>query len=175
MGFIYLITNTVNDKCYVGQTSQTPERRLIEHLSKATRGSTGCRHLYNAIRKYGSDSFRVVQIAKAQSQEDLDRLEILWIAILNSTDKSVGYNITSGGNVEAFTEESRLRMREAQKKRHANSPPSEETKRKIKAAAIGRPGPNKGIPRSDEVKRKIRETKKRNKNARALSYILSTL
>src|SRR5271166_5273137 len=142
MSFVYLITNTVNDKCYVGQTTQTPERRLIEHLSKAMRGSTGCRHLYNAIRKYGSSVFQVFQIAEARSQEDLDALEILWIAILNSTDKSVGYNITSGGNVEAFTEESRLRMSEAQKKRHAKNPPSEETKRKIREAAVGRPGPN---------------------------------
>lgn len=35
---------------------------------------------------------------------------------------------------------------------------SEETKAKLSAAKIGKPGPNKGIPKTDEQKRKISET-----------------
>jgi hypothetical protein len=32
--FIYLVTNLVNKKRYVGQTSRTVERRFIEHIRK---------------------------------------------------------------------------------------------------------------------------------------------
>ena len=43
---------------------------------------------------------------------------------------------------------------------------SEETKDKIRLTKIGKEGPKKGIPRTDEVKKKISDTKRLNKLAK---------
>ena len=55
MGFIYKITNKVNNKVYIGQTNRNLEIRWREHKSRA-----GCHytsHLYGAMDKYGTDNF----------------------------------------------------------------------------------------------------------------------
>ena len=35
MGYIYKITNTINNKIYIGQTSKTIQERFSVHISKA--------------------------------------------------------------------------------------------------------------------------------------------
>ena len=51
-GIIYKITNIINNKVYIGQTVNTLKNRWCKHCH-----SNGCRMLYNAILKYGKDSF----------------------------------------------------------------------------------------------------------------------
>ncbi len=94
MGIIYLITNLVDGKYYVGQTSQMLRRRLNFHFCKA---STGCPILHRAIKKYGKKNFVVEILAETPDADELDRLEVLWIAISNSTSRKVGYNLLPGG------------------------------------------------------------------------------
>jgi hypothetical protein len=68
-GRIYLITNTVNGKVYVGKTIGELRRRWSQHIKVAKKGSPT--HFSNAIRKYRSrlggykflKPFRVVVIA----------------------------------------------------------------------------------------------------------------
>ncbi|MCK4454676.1 GIY-YIG nuclease family protein, partial [Candidatus Parcubacteria bacterium] len=53
---IYIATNRVNGKQYVGQTTLTLERRKRTHIWKSLVG--GCSgYFYNAIRKYGQKNF----------------------------------------------------------------------------------------------------------------------
>ena len=53
MGFIYKITNNINDKVYVGQTAGTLEERFKQHKKKINSEDRKTYPLYNAMRKYG--------------------------------------------------------------------------------------------------------------------------
>jgi hypothetical protein len=54
---IYMITNIVNNKKYIGQTISSIEHRWDQHTSNARRYTNKCRYLENAIRKYGEHNF----------------------------------------------------------------------------------------------------------------------
>lgn len=92
MGFIYLITNNVNNKKYVGQTIGSIQERWNQHL-RATR-EKGSRHLYDAIKKYGYQSFSIQKIEEVPN-EQLNERECFWISYYDSFKN--GYNMTSGG------------------------------------------------------------------------------
>ena len=91
---IYLITNDVNDKVYVGQTTKSLEERIKNHRNSMVSGGTT--HLYNAMRKYGWDKFHFHTIAYADDQETLNELEEYFIKKYDSTNHRIGYNILPG-------------------------------------------------------------------------------
>jgi group I intron endonuclease len=92
---IYLVTNTVNGKRYVGQTVKPLHKRWLDHIRKSRLIATRMA-LHSAIRKYGSDSFTIQEIAKGTSLEDLNRLEIEYIRSLKTLAPN-GYNLSQGG------------------------------------------------------------------------------
>lgn len=92
---IYLLVNLINGKIYVGQTSVGVNARWRQHLYSAD--CQDPKPLYRAIRKYGKDNFKISVVETPVFREDLDHLETEWITKLNSTDPSVGYNLTTGG------------------------------------------------------------------------------
>lgn len=89
-GVIYLISNLVNGKKYVGQTTRTVEERFKEHA--AADSAIG-----KAIQKYGVENFRYGVIVTCYSKEELDAQEIHYIAALKSKVPT-GYNLTDGGD-----------------------------------------------------------------------------
>lgn len=91
MGYIYKIWNEVNDKLYIGQTSQKPQARWVGHKSDSKNGTT---HLYNAMRKYGIEKFHMSVIEEV-SDEQLDEREEYWIHHYDTYKN--GYNLTLGG------------------------------------------------------------------------------
>lgn len=88
--FIYKITNTINEKSYIGKTTKSIESRFKQHMHNSKNGNT---YLYKAIRKYGKDKFKIELIETVENDNNLlnDR-EIHWIKILNPE-----YNMTKGG------------------------------------------------------------------------------
>jgi len=95
-GIIYLITNNINGKGYVGQTIQTIEARWRGHISNARKNSESVIH--KSMRKYGTDNFVIEEICKAFNQEELDIQEQYWIFELNTHfNNGKGYNMTWGG------------------------------------------------------------------------------
>ena len=97
IGYIYKITNLINNKCYIGQTTKSIEERWNRHKQDAFRKE---RHsydypLYRAIRKYGIENFKIEQIEKSLIS-DLNNKEIYWINFYNSYHN--GYNQTLGGD-----------------------------------------------------------------------------
>jgi group I intron endonuclease len=93
-GIIYLVTNTVNGKRYVGQTVSKLTSRWATHKRCAQRGSTFA--LHSAIRKYGATAFTIEVVAESL-EPFLDHLETVFIKLYNT--KSVyGYNMTDGGD-----------------------------------------------------------------------------
>lgn len=89
---IYLLTNTVNGKQYVGQTSRGLEERWRDHCSKA-RGVSNYM-LHNAIRKYGPDVF-TREILEHTTVDKINDRETYWIAEIKTHQS--GYNMTEGG------------------------------------------------------------------------------
>lgn len=94
---IYLITNQVNKKVYIGQ-SQNIELRWKAHRNRPFNPNSVDyeKPLYRAIRKYGLDNF-TFQILEECEIKELNNREMYWIEFYHSTDKEKGYNLIKGG------------------------------------------------------------------------------
>ena len=57
-GVIYKITNKINGKSYIGQTTQGFDKRYGYNLKRSTKN----RHLKSAINKYGIDNFDICKV-----------------------------------------------------------------------------------------------------------------
>lgn len=91
---IYKITNKVNGKIYIGQTTKTLEKRKSQHLTRAKQGVQT--HLCQAIRKYGEKNFNFEVICRVFDKTVLNDLEIYFISYYDSIHN--GYNMVDGGN-----------------------------------------------------------------------------
>lgn len=118
---VYLVTNKTNGKQYVGQTVYSVEHRWRQHIRWGTLVNPKSRfgYLHKAIHKYTPEQFDVEVIHTCESKEELDFVEIFYIALLKSKAPN-GYNLTIGG--EGTT----------------GRQCSEETKDRIRNKAIGR-------------------------------------
>jgi group I intron endonuclease len=92
---VYLVTNRINGKKYVGITANTVRRRWWRHCYDAKRGSL--RLLHRAIRKYGAEVFEVQELMSGLSRHDAGREEGRLIGDLGSHGTVAGYNSTMGG------------------------------------------------------------------------------
>lgn len=92
MAVIYKITNTINNKSYVGFTTQEPEKRINEHLELKSR----CPRLVSAVKKYGKEHFSYEILHAGEDLELLNYWENFYILQYN-TLHPMGYNLTLGG------------------------------------------------------------------------------
>ena len=94
LGKIYLITNTINSKVYIGQTIQTLNKRFNGHCCYSKSDRSINMYIKRAIHKYGRDKFHIHLIEECPI-EDLNSREKYWINYYDSYNK--GYNLTLGG------------------------------------------------------------------------------
>lgn len=172
---IYLITNLLNHKKYVGITKFSIEERFLQHTKKGFL-------LTEAVQKYGKQKFSIELIEEVESAERAYELEIFYIKKYNTKAPS-GYNLTDGGDgifgwqpTDEYRQECSERTRQLHKnqkigmygKNHTKETIqkmseslkgnqnclgrilSEETKLKISSS-------HKGKSLSDETKKKISE------------------
>lgn len=92
---VYKITNTVNDRVYIGITSGSLQKRWREHRCAANKLSD--KPLYRAMRSHGIEKFLIEEIYAASSKEDMRKAEIKYIAEYKSHCKERGYNLTDHG------------------------------------------------------------------------------
>lgn len=92
-GVIYLVTNTVTGKVYVGQTIGTLANRWKGHCNagKSSR-------LWLSIQTHGRHAFTIEKIAEAFTKSELDDLECMYIAQYRATESDFGYNFARGGS-----------------------------------------------------------------------------
>lgn len=91
---IYIIRNTVNDKCYIGQ-SNNYKYRFRKHCEAARRNNHKYKsYLYNAMNTIGIENF-YVELLEA-NVEDYNEKEIYYINKYNTTRPN-GYNLAKGG------------------------------------------------------------------------------
>ena len=99
MGFIYVITNKINKKQYVGQTCQSIHRRWQMHQHDARYKQNQTRPICRALNKYGVDNFIINKLEECD-EKDLNEREQYWIQKLDTYNN--GYNATLGGDSRRY-------------------------------------------------------------------------
>ena len=142
---IYKITNTINEKLYIGQTWNTLEYRFKQHWYKKKNISK----IHNSITKYGRNNFQIELLAETDNQQDADCYEKYFIANLETIE--YGYNISEGGSRGRrgrHSDETKKKIGAASKLRI----PSDETRQKMSISRTGKIA-------SDDTKKKMSESK----------------
>lgn len=143
---IYIITNTVNAKQYVGIAADL-ERRWKRHRN-ANEGQL----IHKAIKKYGLDAFVFTHIADAFDAESAKMIERLLIAERN-TKMPHGYNMTDGGDGTMGmlkTEEHKQKLKDSNKKAYENPELRAKIGAAISKAKAGKPNGQKNLPKSEK-------------------------
>lgn len=165
MAIIYKTTNLINGKIYIGQ-----------HYTDFNDGYLGSGTLIlKAISKYGKENF-TREILESCDSLIVNEREIYWIAVLNSRNQEIGYNLEPGGNKppvqtnahlwmtgRCVSNKTRQKLRESKLGTH----PSEETLQKMRENRLGSHHSNetkikiglanKGMRRSEEINEKNRQ------------------
>lgn len=144
-GFIYLTTNKINGKKYIGMCKNTHREGYL--------GSG--KLLKEAIKKYGKQNFERTILQECETFESLSNAEECWIKHYNAIEDDSFYNLTSGGfggNSDylkeywsSFTKKERQQCRKWSKRNMtgSNNPMfgkkhNDETKRKIGSKSVNR-------------------------------------
>jgi group I intron endonuclease len=114
---IYKITNKINSKVYIGQTTKTLRERKNLYYNEY-KWSKNPRVIIQAMRKYSFENFDFEIVEdNIQSKELLDERERYYILeVYHSLVKDSGYNVEQGGNGKGkHTEETKKKISDAQK------------------------------------------------------------
>lgn len=151
-GVIYLITNLMNNKRYVGQTTKNP---LIyyrhRHLRSAERN--GSHPLHRAIRKHGTEnfSFEIIFVAFDKSSLDLSEMDLIqtYDCIFPN-----GYNFKKGGTDTTWHPVSRKKLSKSRSEKFLD--PEFKKKHSIAVRAAMATSESKAI-RSDTTRRAMND------------------
>lgn len=91
-GCVYLITNLINGKRYIGQTTIGIEKRFKAHYSDSKSSRSNKMAITNAIKKHGKENFTIKEIAISYNQEQLNFSEEFYIKSFNTLSPN-GYNL----------------------------------------------------------------------------------
>lgn len=150
---VYMHTNKINGKKYIGQTCKKPSKRWGLNGEKYRT----CPHFYNAIYKYGWENFEHEILFDGLTVDEANEKEKELIEFYKSADDRFGYNIRFGGKNAEMPESIKKKIGDANRgKRH-----SEQTREKISQALVGKflgeNHPNFGKHISEEQKQKLRD------------------
>ena len=134
MHYIYLITNSVNGKVYIGQTNDLNVRWKSHKRAALMPESPDKMVISRAITKHGVSNFTFKELDVCETQDQVNILEDQYIEKYDSTNPEKGYNVKRGG---------------------FNAPIPEAIRKKISESSMGKPGTNKGKHFDDDWKRNL--------------------
>ena len=113
--FIYKTTCLVTGLIYIGRhiTTDLDDGYIGCGVYRQSDVDSPCSYFQNAVRKYKYENFKR-EILEFCKKEQLDDREQFWIRYLDSTNISIGFNMTKGGVgfCGHHSEESKNKMRE---------------------------------------------------------------
>jgi group I intron endonuclease len=128
MAQVYIITNKLNNKQYIGVTNNSLEERWKSHLYDNN-------VISQAIKKYGKENFSIEAIHQCNTMDEAYVLEPKFI-VEHNTKYPNGYNISSGGKGSQIgkrkptPEHVKQKISESIKKNHWWNSASEDQKEK---------------------------------------------
>lgn len=131
MAYIYKITNKLNGKIYVG-------KRVKENAADIENYYGSGIAIKAAIEKYGKENFTkdiLEWVPVTENCKELCDREKFWIKTLQANVPNIGYNLTAGGDGSCSPEAAR---KGAETRKRNGYKHSEETKQKMREAALGR-------------------------------------
>lgn len=137
---IYLITNNIDGKRYIGKTQKTMEDRWYQHCKNAEYGINT--YLYNAIRKHGKDNFTVEFLCNGLNDEEILMIET----------HAPEYNMTRGGDGGNTSNSPNYKKYLLRKDMSGTNNPN--------YGKRGKDSPNFGRKNTEEVKQKYRDAYK---------------
>lgn len=108
---VYIHTNIINNKKYIGMTGQRPESRWGNNGYKYKESP----YFYNAIQKYGWDNFKHEIIMDNLTRQEACDLEKELIKKLNTMDEANGYNLKEGGDCAKLSDRAKKKLSESRK------------------------------------------------------------
>lgn len=159
---IYLWTNQVNGKLYVGQT-----QNFYVRIKQYVRGNDSDRVIGRAFAKYGIDNFTVDILERDIPIEKLDEREQYWMDYYKSYERNIGYNVCrEAGTTRGFhhSEESREAMSKHRKEYFEAHPD---------AIKRGKDNPMYGRKMSEERKESLRHRNLGNQYAKGARWDMS--
>jgi len=122
---VYVATNRLNGKVYVGVTSKGVDFRWKTHQRTALRGQTSL--FARAITKYGPENFDIREVCRCRTQDDAFSIEMLLIQEHRANGVFL-YNMTDGGGgAMGLAEEARVKISQAL----SGKPKAPETRKKL--------------------------------------------
>jgi len=156
MGYIYLITNTVAKKQYVGQTlCSDVETRWKQH--KSPKCNTVGRYLSSAYKKHGIDNFKF-QIICVCFDEDCNIYEEEYIKKFNTLVPN-GYNLREGGKNSRQHPETIQKISDKLKGRRLTEI-TDEIRKKLSESGKGEKNSNYGKKISEEGRKILSDKRK---------------
>lgn len=158
--YIYKITNTINDKIYIGQTNDFNRRKSqYKHACK----DQPDQFITKAMLKYGFDNFVMEIIDTLNSREEANIKEEEYMLLYDSRNLEKGYNIATGGGVFGLTESIKIKISEKLKEHYKHNVSkmkgrvySQEHREAISRGSMGKKGTNLGKKFTQEHRDKIR-------------------
>ena len=89
---VYIIKNDINDKVYIGQTTENLNHRFSRHCGYQINNPD---HFHRALKKYGKEHFNISLLKEVSSQLELDKEEIKYI-LSYPKDKLYNTKFTEG-------------------------------------------------------------------------------
>jgi len=109
-GYIYKIENLVNNKVYIGQTTMNIQKRKDRHFHSLKANKHHNHHLQRAFNRYGSSNFDFKILNWANTQDELNKLEIYYMDKYDCLDRNKGYNIRLGGANGKLSSETMVKL-----------------------------------------------------------------
>lgn len=109
MKAVYKIVNTVNNRIYIGQTTDI-ETRWYNHRYELKNNTHSNIHLQSDWNSQYKDDFDFNILKECNSKEELLEVEKLYVKKYKSNNMIYGYNLTSGGKDGNLNEEVKHRM-----------------------------------------------------------------
>lgn len=150
---VYIHTNKINGKMYVGQTvnGNDPNKRWKngEGYNKQI--------FYRAIEKYGWDGFKHEIIASNLTEDEANNFEELLIQKLDTRNPDKGYNISAGGRNATHSDNTKAKMSEKHKELWQDEEYKNHMSEVHKGKNAGENHPFFGKQFSEEHKQKLKE------------------